>query len=94
MEHLWPLVALFAGVLTHILKKAMKLNQASKRDISLPKFDLSDYLLGHPYQTVLTFIAGGGCYLALMESGPVSVSAAFLAGVAANSLGDIAPGDR
>jgi hypothetical protein len=89
MSHLWPIVAMLFGVITHILKKAMKLRFQNS------SFDLSDYLIGHPYQTALTFIAGAGCYLSLMEAGGApSLAAAFFAGVAANSLGDIAPGER
>lgn len=92
--HLIPLLVMFAGIVTHILKKAMTLNMKAKS--AGEKFNLKDYLMGHPYQTTLTFIAGGGAYLALMDSttGLVSLSAAFFAGVAANSLGDIAPGSR
>lgn len=96
MEHLWPLVAMLAGVVTHILKKAMKLNQLARNSIDVPPFDLSEYLAGYPYQTALTFIAGAGAYLTLMTNagGAPDVASAFFAGVAANSLGDIAPGDR
>jgi hypothetical protein len=94
-QHLFPLACMLAGVGTHILKKAMKLSWQAQSDPDLPAFDLSDYLAGHPYQTALTFIAGFGAYLMLMDSGSVpDLSAAFFAGVAANSLGDIAPGDR
>ena len=97
MEQVWPVLAMLAGVCTHILKKAMKENQLAKLDPAIPPFNLKEYLVGHPYQTVLTFVAGGGAYLTLWENSPehvVMLSAAFLAGVAANSIGDIAPGDR
>lgn len=96
LPYLWPGLAMLAGVVTHILKKAMKLRQLNA------EFDLSDYLVGHPYQTALTFIAGTGAYLTLLSTGSVDAAApvvsnlapAFFAGVAANSLGDIAAGDR
>lgn len=96
LPYLWPGLAMLAGVVTHILKKAMKLRQLNAT------FRLGDYLVGHPYQTALTFIAGAGAYLTLMATGSVDAAApvvsnlapAFFAGVAANSLGDIASGER
>lgn len=87
-EHLYPLLALLAGITIHIIKKGGQKYHADKT------FSLWDYLVGHPYQTFLTFAAGGGMYLALVSGDAVTLSAAFLAGVASNSLGDIAPGDR
>lgn len=95
MEHLIPIGLMLLGVVTHILKKAMKLNHTARMDPAVPPFKLRDYLVGHPYQTALTVIAGGGAYLMLMEGMlPPDWAAAFFAGVAANSLGDIAAGDR
>lgn len=89
VQHGWPVGAMLLGVVTHILKKAMKYRQ---QDVT---FKLREYLLGHPYQTALTFIAGAGGYLTLLVGGDgVDLAAAFFAGVAANSLGDLAPGDR
>ena len=91
VEQIVPVLFMLLGVAVHIAKKAMKLRQLHQ------DFDLSDYLIGHPYQTFLTVVAGGAAYLTLWESAqpdPVAWSAAFFAGVAANSLGDIAPGTR
>lgn len=95
MDHLIPIALMLLGVITHILKKAMTLNQAAAKDPLVPRFKLKEYLIGHPYQTALTFIAGGGAYLMLMDgiTAP-DWAGAFFAGVAANSLGDIAAGDR
>lgn len=94
-EHLIPVALMILGVVTHILKKAMKLNQQAAMDPLVPKFKLKDYIAGHPYQTALTFIAGGGAYLMLMDGlAAPDWAGAFFAGVAANSLGDLAPGDR
>ncbi len=87
-EHLYPLLALLAGVIVHIVKKGAQKYQADK------SFSLWNYLAGHPYQTFLTFAAAGGVYLGLVSGDALTLSSAFLGGVAANSLGDIAPGDR
>ena len=87
-EHLYPLLALLAGVIVHIVKKGAQQYQKDKT------FSLWNYLVGHPYQTFLTFAAAGGVYLGLVSGDALTLSSAFLGGVAANSLGDIAPGDR
>jgi len=87
-EHLYPVLALLAGIVVHMVKKGAQKYQADKT------FSLWDYLLGHPYQTFLTFAAGGGLYLGLVSGDAVTLCAAFFAGVASNSLGDCAPGDR
>ncbi len=94
MEYLPTIAALLAGVIVHIAKKAGQLFQAAKLDIDLPAFSLKDYLLGHPYQTFLTFATAGGLYLGLVTGDALTLSSAFLAGVAANSLGDVAKGSR
>lgn len=86
--HLYPLIALLGGVVVHIIKKAAQMYQADKT------FKLWDYLTAHPYQTFLTFASAGGMYLGLLGVDAVTLSSAFLAGVAANSLGDVAPGSR
>ncbi len=86
--HLYPLLLLFAGVAVHIAKKAGQMYQADK------SFKLWEYLSGHPYQTFLTFASAGGLYLGLVTADAVTLSSAFLAGVAANSLGDVAKGSR
>ncbi len=88
MEYIPTIIALLAGVIVHIMKKAAQLHQQDK------SFKLGEYLLGYPYQTFLTFAAAGGMYLGLLTGDALSLSSAFLAGVASNSLGDIAPGDR
>lgn len=89
MVYLPSIAALVFGIMCHIAKKAMKLRQQDSA------FDLSDYLAGHPYQTFLTVAAAIGCYFSLINGGVApSLEAAFLAGVAANSLGDLAPGNR
>jgi hypothetical protein len=87
-EYLPTIAALFAGVVVHIFKKAatMKASDAA--------FSLKDYLMGHPYQTVSMFGAAAGAYLTLQATGSLTLSAAFLAGIAANSLSDAAPGSR
>jgi len=88
-EHLPSLVALIAGVIFHIIKKA-----AQKR-LDNANFSLKDYLVGHPYQTLSLFGAAAGAYLGLFQlDGGVSLGAAFMAGIAANSVSDIAPGQR
>jgi len=87
-EHLYPLLALLAGVIVHIVKKAATKYQADK------SFSLWAYLTGHPYQTFLTFASAGGVYLGLLSGDALTLSSAFLGGVAANSLGDVAKGDR
>ena len=79
---------MLAGVVVHIVKKGAQKYQADKT------FSLWNYLVGHPYQTFLTFASAGGVYLGLVSGDALTLSAAFLGGVAANSLGDIAPGDR
>ena len=89
METYLPtVIALLAGVIVHIVKKAGQLYQANAT------FSLKDYLLGHPYQTFLTFASAGGLYLGLMSGDALTLSSAFLAGVAANSFGDVAKGSR
>ena len=92
--YLPTILALLAGVIVHIAKKAGQLYQASKSNIDLPAFSLKNYLLGHPYQTFLTFASAGGLYLVLLSGDALTLSSAFLAGVAANSLGDVAKGSR
>jgi len=87
-EYIPTLVALLAGVVVHIAKKAMTARQANEN------FSLKDYLLGHPYQTFLTFASAGGVYLGLLSGDALTLSSAFLGGVAANSLGDVASGNR
>lgn len=93
-EYLPTIAALLVGVSVHIAKKAGQLYQAARKDPGAPKFSLKNYLLGHPYQTFLTFAGAGGVYLGLMSGDALTLSSAFLAGIAANSLGDIAPGKR
>ena len=88
MEYLATIIALLAGVMVHIAKKAGQQYQKDK------SFSLKDYLLGHPYQTFLTFAAAGGVYLGLLSGDALTLSSAFLGGVASNSFGDIAPGKR
>lgn len=87
----WQIIAaLIAGVIVHIAKKA------STRKMENKAFNLRNYLLGNPYQTV-TMVGGIiGAYF-LLVSNPVAsitLSAAFTAGVAANSLSDMAKGSR
>jgi hypothetical protein len=84
----WSIVAMLAGVIVHIMKKAMQMRQQNRN------FRLKEYLVDHPYQTFLTFAAGAGGLLTLGAAGALEPAAAFFAGVAANSLGDIAPGER
>ena len=86
--HLYPLLALLGGVVVHIAKKAGQMYQEDK------SFKLWDYLTSHPYQTFLTFASAGGIYLGLVSGDALTLSSAFLAGVAANSLGDVAKGSR
>ncbi len=93
-EHLPFILALLSGVIVHIAKKAGQLYQASLKDPNAPRFSLWDYLAGHPYQTFLTFASAGGVYLGLVTGDALTLSSAFLGGVAANSLGDVAKGDR
>ena len=93
-EYLPTIAALLVGVSVHIAKKAGQLYQAALKDPSSPKCSLKDYLLGHPYQTFLTFAGAGGVYLGVLSVDALTLSSAFLGGVAVNSLGDIAPGKR
>ncbi len=88
MEYLPTIAALFAGVIVHIFKKAATMKAGD------PAFSLKDYLAGHPYQTVSMFGAAAGAYFGLISADSLTVSAAFLAGIAANSLSDAAPGNR
>lgn len=87
---LWTLGAFVVGILTHITKKAAKARMLDKG------FDLSDYLTGHPYQTAAAVGISAGAYLQLISDPSVQITlfGAWLAGVGANSLADLAPGDR
>ena len=85
---LWSIVAMLFGVAVHIAKKAAKFKLQDQ------SFNLKNYLVDHPYQTFLSFAAGIGGLLTLYAAGTLEPAAAFFAGVAANSLGDIAPGNR
>jgi len=87
-EYIPTIIALIAGVALHIFKKAATRRQENRN------FVLKDYLMDYPYQTISMFGAAGGAYLALVSAGSLTLSAAFLAGVAANSLSDAAPGSR
>ena len=87
-EHLPFVGALLGGVIVHILKKAATQRQANAN------FSLKDYLLGHPYQTLSMFGAAAGAYFGLFSAESLTLSSAFLAGIAANSLSDAAPGNR
>ena len=80
--------ALLGGVGVHIVKKAA---QKRQEDIT---FSLKDYLVGHPYQTLSMLGASAGGYFALLSAGSLTLSAAFLAGVAANFMSDVASGQR
>ncbi len=93
-EYLPTIAALLVGVIVHIAKKAGQLFQAARADPTLKPFSLKDYLAGHPYQTFMTFASAGGIYLGLISGDALTLSSAFLAGVAANSLGDVAKGTR
>lgn len=86
--HIGPVLAMLAGVVTHIVKKVIERRQKNA------DFSLREYLLAYPYQTYFVIMSGIGGYLVLMTAGSLTVSSAFLAGVAANSLGDIGPGSR
>lgn len=94
IENYPTILALLGGVIVHIAKKAGQLFQAAQKDSSLPRFSLKDYFMGHPYQTFMSFASAAGLYFGLMQGDALTLSSAFLAGVAANSLGDIAKGDR
>ena len=59
-----------------------------------PAFSLKNYLMGHPYQTISMFGAAFGIYFGLVTADSLTLSAAFLGGVAANSASDAAPGSR
>lgn len=89
-DHIPAVVALVFGVMVHIAKKAAKMRLTDEM------FSLKDYLIGHPYQTFVAFGMTVGAYLQLVygAEGPISLFGAFTAGVAANSLADLAPGDR
>jgi len=87
-EYLPYIGAMLFGVVVHIAKKAMTLRQSDST------FSLKDYLLGYPYQTFLTFASAAGVFLGLVSGDALTLSSAFLGGVAANSLGDAAPGNR
>jgi len=87
-EYLPYIAAMLFGVVVHIAKKAMTLKSSD------PTFSLKNYLVGHPYQTFLTFASAGGVFLGLVSGDALTLSSAFLGGVAANSLGDAAKGDR
>jgi len=87
-EYLPYIGAMLFGVVVHIVKKAMTLKNTD------PTFSLKEYLLGHPYQTFLTFASAAGVFLGLVSGDALTLSSAFLGGVAANSLGDVAKGDR
>ena len=86
----WTIGAFVAGILTHIAKKAAKARMLDKN------FDLSDYLTGHPYQTAAAVGITVGAYLQLVSDPATQITlfGAWLAGVGANSLADLAPGDR
>lgn len=88
MEYLPTIGALLAGVIAHIFKKAATMRQTDKT------FKLKEYITGHPYQTISMFGAAVGIYFGLIAADSLTLSSAFLAGVAANSAGDAAPGDR
>ena len=84
------IVALLAGVVVHIAKKA------STRKMENKAFSLKAYLLGNPYQTVTMLGGVVGAYFLLIsgDASTITLSAAFTAGVAANSLSDMAKGSR
>lgn len=88
--HWSTMLAMALGVSIHIAKKAGEAYQKDKT------FDLSDYLLGHPYQTYAAAGMTIGSYLQLVSdpATPVTLFGAFLAGVASNALADIFPGSR
>jgi hypothetical protein len=87
-QYLPFIAAMLFGVAVHIAKKAMTLKKTD------PAFSLKGYLLDYPYQTFLTFASAAGVFLGLVSGDALTLSSAFLGGVAANSLGDAAPGER
>lgn len=86
--HVVSIAALIGGTAVHIVKKVVERRQQNKA------FSLKEYLVAYPYQTFLSTMAGGFGYVTLWMAGTLDPASAFLAGVAANSLGDIAPGNR
>ena len=90
MEAFYPMLALALGVVAHIFKKGAKARMTDET------FSIKAYLVGHPYQTVLMVIMSMGSYFQLISdpSAPITLFAAFMAGVASNSLADMAPGGR
>lgn len=85
-----PVLAMMFGMMVHISKKAAEARLADAT------FKLKDYLLSHPYQTFTSFGLAVGAYFQLTAdpTAPVTLFAAFTAGVAVNSLADLAPGKR
>ena len=90
LEHVIYGSSLLAGVTTHIVKKVMQ-HRLEKNDKT---FHLKTFLMAYPYQSFLVLMAGVGSYLTLMGQGELGAASAFLAGIASNSFGDLAPGDR
>ena len=73
------------GVILHIVKKVMQVRNNQNRN-----FTLKGYFVTYPYRTVLTFGAGFIGYLTLVMDGSLGYVSAVMAGIAANSLGDVA----
>lgn len=88
--HWATMTSMLFGISVHIAKKA------AQRRMQDETFSLKDYVLRYPYQTYASMGMGIGAYLQLVSdpSTPLTLFAAFLAGIAVNSFADLAPGDR
>ena len=88
IEYLLTGGALFAGIIVHVMKKVIERRQQNVN------FSLKDYLMQYPYQTVTCVMMGVGAYFGLISGDSLTMSSAFLAGIASNSLAGAAPGSR
>lgn len=80
--------AMLLGTTGHIAKKIAEQRQ---KDITIT---LRSYLLRYPFQTYSMIIINIGAYGLLFATGTMNLSSALLAGIASNSVSDLAPGER
>lgn len=78
--HFAPLAMLFAGLLTHLLKKFLEVRQQMEA-LTLPA-----YLKARPYKSTLALIGACAGYLLVGDPAPPGLVAAFGVGYAADSM--------
>lgn len=84
----WPEIAMtILGLVSHFLKDLMQ------HRLDGEPMTPTQYYLGHPYQSLLTIAGAAGGFVALWETGQMTLAAAYLLGFAADSAASI-PGRR